>query len=104
MADSSTWKGASGKKYEYVIHPIETDWNDVPGNYIFAKEISPGKWASVYIGETDSFRGRLPCHNELPCIRRNGGTHTHVHVHHDRRVRLAEEADLLATGKTPCNG
>lgn len=103
MADKYTWTGASGKKYTYDIFPIGTDWYGVPGNYIFAKESSPGKWQAVYIGETESFKERLPNHNELPCIRLNGGTHTHAHVNRDNSARLEEEQDLLANNKTPCN-
>lgn len=103
MADKCIWTGASDKKYEYEIYPIGTNWNDVPGNYIFAKESSPSKWQAVYIGETESFKERLPNHNELPCIHRNGGTHIHVHINRDSRARLDEEADLLANNRTPCN-
>ena len=103
MADKCKWIGASGKEYFYDIYPINTDWNDVPGNYIFAKETTPHNWEAVYIGETESFKDRLPNHNELPCIRRNGGTHTHVRINRDSRARLAEEAELLANHSTPCN-
>ena len=98
------WTGKSGAKYTYEVHPIGILWSDVPGNYIFAKETAPGHWAPVYIGQTQSLRDRLPNHNELPCIKRNGGTHVHVHIARDERVRRNEENDLLAAHKTPCNG
>jgi len=104
MPETCVWTGASGKKYEYKIHTIDADWNDVPGNYIFAKETSQRNWEAVYIGETESFKDRLPNHNELPCIRRNGGTHIHAHVNQDSQARLDEESDLLANIQTPCNG
>ena len=103
MADKCIWTGASGKKYEYEIYPIDTNWNDVPGNYIFARESSSRTWQAIYIGQTESFKDRLPNHNELPCIRRNGGTHVHAHVNRDSRARLEEEGDLLANNKTACN-
>jgi hypothetical protein len=103
MPDCS-WTGASGRVYTYAIHPIGEIWNDVAGNYIFAKQTEPSRWAPVYIGETQSFQDRLPNHNELPCILRNGGTHIHVPVNRASAVRLAEEADLLANHNPPCNG
>jgi len=103
VADKCIWTGASGKKYEYEIYSTNTNWNDVAGNYIFARESSPHKWEAIYIGETESFKDRLPNHNELPCIRRNGGTHIHAHVNRGNRARLDEEADLLANNTTPCN-
>ena len=103
MTDKCTWTGATGKEYLYDIYPIDTNWNDVAGNYIFAKETSPHKWDAVYIGETESFKNRLPNHNELPCVKRNGGTHLHAHTNQDSKARLDEEADLIATGRPPCN-
>ena len=103
MADICTWTGASGKKYEYNIYAIGTNWYDEPGNYIFAQEALPQKWTAIYIGETESFKDRLPNHNELPCIHRNGGTHIHAHINRDSSSRLEEEADLLANNATPCN-
>ncbi len=104
MTDTCIWTGLSGKKYEYSIYAMDSNWNDVPGNYIFAKETPPNRWQAVYIGETESFKDRIPNHNELPCIRRNGGTHVHAHTNRDRQNRLDEEADLLANNHTPCNG
>lgn len=102
MAKSCMWASASDRIYEYKIFPIGNDWDDVPGNYIFAKKIARVKWEAIYIGETESFKDRLPNHNELPCIRKNGGTHIHIHVNRESRARLAEEADLLVNNKAPC--
>lgn len=98
-----TWTGASGKKYEYWVSEIGANWKDAPGNYIFAKEVEPNTWNAVYIGQTESFKDRLPDHNELPCILDNGGTHIHTHINRDERARLDEEADLLENHETPCN-
>lgn len=104
MADQCKWTGKSGKEYMYNVYSIDTTWNDVAGNYIFAKKANSNTWSAVYIGETESFKDRLPNHNELPCIRRNGGTHIHVHVNQDSQARLTEEQDLLSNYTTPCNG
>ena len=104
MADECTWTGASGKKYTYNIHSMDTKWNDVAGNYIFAKRTTPTEWEAIYIGETQSFKDRLPNHNELPCIQRNGGTHIHAHTNSDSQARLNEESDLIESHLPPCNG
>ena len=103
MAKTCDWTGKSGTKYNYTIYQIGGDWNDVGGNYIFAYESSPHTWTAVYIGETESFKDRLPNHNELPCIKRNGGTHIHAHTNENSEARLAEERDLLANHTTACN-
>jgi len=103
MANQCKWVGQSGKEYIYDIYSMNTDWNDTPGNYIFAKETSPHNWEAVYIGETESFKGRIPNHNQLIYIGQHGGTHVHAHINSDSKARLAEEQDLLASHKTPCN-
>ncbi len=106
MVKTIMWSGKSGKKYEYWIYPMTMAFqDDEPGNYIFAKENSPGRFSPVYIGETQNLKERLSNHNELPCITRNGGTHIHVHTTPGTEsTRKAEEADLLAKWDTPCNG
>ena len=97
------WPGASGKQYRYWIYPIGTSFKDSPGNYIFAKETSSG-WTPIYIGETDSLKDRLSNHEKMPCVKRHGGTHVHVHTSSsDEQTRRAEESDLLAKWDPPCN-
>lgn len=103
-ANTIMWPGSSGKEYKYWIYAIGTDFNDAPGNYIFAKETSPGRWSPIYIGETKSLKDRLPAHEKLPCVKRHGGTHVHAHVTQGgEKVRQAEESDLLANWDPPCN-
>jgi len=98
------WPGASGKEYKYWIAPIDSSFKDEPGNYIFAKETSPGQWTPIYIGETVSLRDSLSNHDKLPCVKRHGGTRIHTHTAAGRQaVRRAEESDLLAKWDPPCN-
>ena len=98
------WPGASGKEYKYWIYRIGTTFKDTPGNYIFAKESSPGRWTPIYIGETESLRDRLSNHDKMPCVKRHGGTHIHAHTTSGGQdVRRAEESDLLAKWDPPCN-
>ncbi len=106
MADQGTinWPGASGREYKHWIYPIGTSFKDEPGNYVFAKETSPGRWTPIYVGETESLRDRLPNHEKLRCVLGNGGTHIHAHVTSGgQQARLAEEADLRWKWNPPCN-
>jgi len=98
-----TWPGASGKEYKYWISPIDSSFKDEPGNYIFAKETSPGRWTPIYIGESESLEDRLANHDKLPCVKRHGGTHIHAHTSGGESVRKAEESDLIAKWDPPCN-
>ncbi len=104
MADTVNWSGASGRTYQYWIHPITTTFKAVAGNYIFAKEIEPGRWRAVYIGETADLSERFDNHHKMPCIVRNGATHIHAHTNSDQNARLAEEMDLINNYRPVCNG
>jgi hypothetical protein len=98
------WPGASGKQYKYWIHPLNTTFKDSPGNYIFAKETSPARWKPIYIGETDNLRNRISNHEKMPCIKRHGDIHIHVHnSSSDEELRRVEESDLIANWDPPCN-
>lgn len=109
MADQGTinWPGKSGKEYKYWIYPIGTSFKTVPGNYIFAKESAPNKWKPIYVGETDNLSRRLDnpdSHEKMNCIRRNGGTHVHVHESaNDVAIRQQEEKDIIEKWNPPCN-
>lgn len=105
MAEGTiSWTGMSGQKYNYWVYRIGTTFKDKPGNYIFAKVSTPGKWLPLYIGETDSLAERIPNHEKLPCVKRNGGTHIHVHISSSSETtRRTEESDLIAKWDPPCN-
>jgi hypothetical protein len=99
------WPGASGQTYRYWIYRMGTALQAKPGNYIFAKETSPGRWAPIYAGETGDLDLRFDNHHKATCITRNGATHIHAHVSSaDEKVRRAEEADIVAKWNPTCNG
>jgi hypothetical protein len=103
-ATTIDWPGQSGKSYRYWIYPLPPNFREEPGNYVFAKETSPGRWTPVYIGQTDNLGGRFDHHHKAACFARNGATHIHAHLNRGgESARLAEESDLLAKWKTPCN-
>ena len=80
-----------------------TDFKDSPGNYVFAKEVSPGQWSPVYIGQTNSLKTRLGNHEKEACAKRNGATHIHAHTSGGEEARLKEEKDLITRWKPTCN-
>jgi hypothetical protein len=98
------WKGKSGAKYGYWIHPIGTEFKDAPGNYIYAKETEPRKWRPVYIGQTSSLRDRLADHEKESCAKRNGAMHIHAHTSSNSEdTRRSEESDLISKWNPACN-
>lgn len=108
MAGDNTiiWRGKSGKQYEYWIYPISKmgHFKAEPGNYMFARLGSDGHYA-VYAGETADLSERFDDHHKMPCIRRNGATHIHVHASSGNAdVRRTEERDIIAQWNPSCNG
>jgi hypothetical protein len=100
-----SWPGASGRTYEYEIFDGNTTFRPVAGNYVFAREVKPGHWKPIYIGETGDLSTRFDGHHKAKDILSHGATHIHVHVSSaDRQLRLNEESDLVRKWSPPCNG
>ena len=106
-----TWIGKDAAKneivYTYWIHHPNTNWNDVQGNFIFAK-FEHHQWVPVYIGEAASlqteFRDGYRHVREWPCIEREGATHVHAHTNSaDRSARQTEVLNLRRWHYPTCN-
>lgn len=103
-APEVTWTGSSGRKYKYRSYPLGTSFTEVPGNYIYAKQTTPGRWSACYIGQTDNLGQRLADHEKESCAKRYGATHIHVHRNDSgESTRKAEEKDLILGAQPPCN-
>jgi hypothetical protein len=84
-------------KYTYWAYPVNTTFKDEPGNYIYAKRNSGGKWQAVYIGQTSSLSQRLASLETEQTAISWGATHILAHLNVDERARKREEADLIST-------
>lgn len=96
-----TWTTNRGK-YVYEVHPLNTKFKNVGGNYIFAY-LGNGGWYAVYVGQTNDLGVRLTDHEKQPQAIKNGATHILVHANSSEQARLAEEADIVAFSQPPCN-
>jgi len=104
MAEQITLQGGSGKQYRYWVYPINTTFKDQPGNYIYAKRDSAGRWQVVYIGQTSSLSQRLASHEKEDSIIRHGGaTHILAHLSRSALARTDEEVDLIRKYGPPFN-
>ena len=98
------WSGKSGKEYKYWIYEIGTTFDEVPANYIFAKETTQGNFSPIYIGQTSDLSERFDNHHKMPCIRREGATHICAHKSSaNETTRKVEEADLIQRWNPDCN-
>ena len=99
-----TWTGDSGTKYKYWIYELGDTHDAVPANYIFTKVTNTGSHKPIYIGETEDISERFDYHHKMECIDRNGATNLCTHKSSvDKKVRCAEEADLVANYGPVCN-
>ena len=105
MAKEGTiiWKGKSGNEYRYDIYPINTQFNNVPANYVFMKKLENGNYTCIYFGITKDLSERFDNHHAMPCIKKNGATHVGIHQNSKETDREKQESDLLASYNTVCN-
>jgi hypothetical protein len=91
------WPGASGKSYRYWSGEFAEAYRDEGGNYMFVKPSGINLYVSVYIGQANSLKSRLPNHERLADAKRAGATVIMSHTTPaGETARLAEEQDLIA--------
>ena len=99
MSDTCNWDDV-----QFNIYDPAVDWNDCPGVYIFTyKDHASGIWIAVYIGETGSFRNRIPGHDRWADARRKGATHIHARVVEGHQERIDLEHRLIGRFGPPLN-
>jgi hypothetical protein len=76
---SIKWRGQSGKEYPYEVYPLETSFQPLPGNYIYARQAEDGSWIPIYIAHSRDLHQRLEGHVRLSDATTNGATHIHAH-------------------------
>ena len=105
---TTTATGVSGRKYEFQLHAVGTEYYDRPGVYIFVKRAANCGWDAIYIGETGSLKRRLTdelrLHHQWQGIVVHGATHiATLHVLGELAIREDVETDLRKAISTPCN-
>lgn len=89
--------------YEFSVYQQGGNWNDVGGIYIFSGLSSRREWVPIYIGQTDSFRNRIPLHEKWIPAMRLGATHVHAMAESQEAKRLQVERLLIATYQPALN-
>jgi predicted GIY-YIG superfamily endonuclease len=98
------WPGNSGKEYPYQICSLEAALKSLPGNFIYAKQVSEGDWSPIYIGVTRDLHQRLEGHVTVADAIAHGATHLHAHYcTTGQSARCAEERDLIQRWQPECN-
>ena len=81
---------------DFYVYPLTgTNWSNIGGIYIFAAQNYDGAWYPIYIGQTDSFRNRVPGHDRGDEAVLKGATAIHAHAVTDPRERADLERRLI---------
>lgn len=79
-------------------------WRDVGGVYIFSGiDHQNGWWEPLYVGQTDSFRNRIPPHERWEEAVLLGATHVHAMEVPQAALRAQLERELIAGYQPPLN-
>lgn len=93
-----------GSAFEVHPPPSEVDWSEEPGLYLFVQPGTRGGLDAVlYVGETESFRTRLPDHERWQEASSLGAFQVHTRVVQDDLERYLLEAQLIETLQPPLN-
>jgi hypothetical protein len=99
-----SWAGKSGKGYQYEVFPLESSFQPLPGNYIYAQQTEEGQWVPVYIAQTRDMHQRLEGHVTREDAMASGATHIHAHYcSAGQAARCSEERDLIQQWQPVCN-
>jgi len=98
------WPGQSGKEYAYEVYSLDTAFQPLPGNYIYAGQAEDGTWVPIYIAQTRDLHQRLEGHVRVEDAVQNGATHLHAHYcSAGQASRCSEERDLILRWQPVCN-
>lgn len=103
--DFLRWQGASGRTYEFSLHPLHSPFIAAPACYILARLNREGNWEAIYIGETADLSRRLDQHQAAECISHHGATHICVRTTGMSSIheRASVMWDLTNIHRPPCN-
>lgn len=94
--DICTWPLGNGQTLDFTIYNHSDNWNNVAGLYIFARKIDETHWSALYVGQTNDFSSRIPCHDQWDSAVRSGATHVHAAVVPQQTSRDTLEQRLIA--------
>ena len=90
MSNTVSWSG-----YPFGVYNHGADWSHNGGIYIFCGVNPQNQWVALYIGQADSFRNRIPQHEQWNQAVRLGATHVHAMAVQQASTRDAIERQLI---------
>ena len=88
--------------YTFGVFHRNSQWNDVPGVYVFSQQAGFG-WYAHYVGQATSFRDRFSSHEKWDAAVVRGMTHVHAIVLPNQSDRDMVEQRLISVLQPPMN-
>lgn len=99
----TSWTGASGVRYYYDIHPLQSDWSFGSASFIFARQLGEDLWSPILIGQTPDLAHTMESRDLKVWAKRGGATHLHVMKDKSEVTRHVITVDLLHHYEPPLN-
>ena len=105
--DTLTFRGHSGRGYEFRVYVWDTKFKPLPGVYVVAaRTIEPGSaplYAPIFVESTADLSKALKAHRQADCFTLHYANVIGVLKETDTKARDAIAADLVAGLAPPCN-
>lgn len=100
------FRGESGRKYSFAIHPMTTLFKQVPAVYVFTHrsmdENNKVSHRHIFVGQTDNL-GKQFAGVKDELLNRFGANCICIHFEDDAKKRLNIESDLVGNYNPPGN-
>ncbi len=100
--------GTSGRRYEFGVYGIETQFARRAGVYAITRRYQKPDGTAfthevIYVGQTGDLPERFDNHHRISCFRGNNANCVCVHTDDSGRSRRSKESDLIDGYDPPCN-
>ena len=105
--DALSFKGSSGRSYDFRIYVWETRFKSLPGVYVVAsRSVDPGnepKYSPLFVAPADDLSKALKEHARGDCFQLHYANVIGVLKEADAQAREQIAADLIGALHPPCN-
>lgn len=96
--------GLSGEIYTFKTYPLNFDFNDWGGIYVFVNiDIYRMEYYGIYCGKTENFNQRFANHHKEKEINRYNPNAIAILFEQSKKKRTEIEIDILEGNDFPCN-
>ncbi len=100
------FRGESGKKYSFAIHPLTTLFQQIPAVYVITQRVTDESnkvsHKHIFVGQTDNLGKQFDGMKDQ-MLNRFGANCICIHPEDDRKKRLNIESDLVGNYHPPGN-